>query len=196
MLIVLRVRSLYTGEATLETLPDESAALKWLSQRPRFLEVLGTKPGEEIPADLTAKLRAAARPLDPEELVTRHRLEARLAEDEELKAMERRRQELEAARAHRETMATLDPLRPMEVNYRFDRTELAIVDESDDRAISPEAAEAVMAWVAERASWVRSRRQVVGEAKVVVYPGALPGKAHGERVLSGTFIPITAPSDE
>ena len=55
-----------------------------------------------------------------------------------------------------------------------------------------EAKAAVRAWVEERMEWVASRGQTIGEAKVTVYPGPVPAKK--ERVVQGTFIPVTAPA--
>ena len=51
----------------------------------------------------------------------------------------------------------------------------------------------MLAWVAERNEWVEGRGQVVGEAKVTVWPGTLP-KPGADRVQGGSFIPVTAPA--
>jgi hypothetical protein len=79
----------------------------------------------------------------------------------------------------------------MELLYRFNRPELSKTDPVDERPITDEAKDAVMAWVAERMEWVAGRGQTVGEAKVTVYPAALP--AGKERVVTGSFVPVTAP---
>jgi hypothetical protein len=39
---------------------------------------------------------------------------------------------------------------------------------------------------------VKDRGQVVGDAKVMVWPGPIPASDGGERVKRGTFIPVTA----
>jgi hypothetical protein len=49
----------------------------------------------------------------------------------------------------------------------------------------------VLAWVHERTEWVTGRGQIVGEAKVTVYPGPVPPKA--ERIVVGSFVPVSAP---
>ena len=50
-----------------------------------------------------------------------------------------------------------------------------------------------MEWIKERNTWVESRGQVIGIAKIQVWPGPLP-EGQDERVVVGTFVPILAPS--
>lgn len=52
---------------------------------------------------------------------------------------------------------------------------------------------AVLAWVRERDEWVEGRGQIVGDAKVTLWPGVVPAADKGERVKRGTFTPVTAP---
>jgi hypothetical protein len=79
----------------------------------------------------------------------------------------------------------------MDVRYLYNAP-LALTDGMDPRPISDEAREAVLAWVAERNEWVEGRGQIVGEAKVTVWPGPI-AKAGADRVQGGSFIPVTAP---
>ena len=88
-------------------------------------------------------------------------------------------------------MKNADPKRAMEVRYRYDGS-IAPVDPADTRPITDEMRAAIMAWVAERNEWVESRNQVVGEAKMTVWPGELPKKG-ADRVQSGSFVPVSAP---
>ena len=61
--------------------------------------------------------------------------------------------------------------------------------------VAASAREAVEAFVAERATWVKDRNQMVGEARVELYPTELP-EGVTERVISGTFVPVAAPADD
>lgn len=190
--IDLRVCDLHTGDRTVVSFPSEEAALAWLKDRPRFQQVLGVAMMDLAP-EIDARLRAALRPLDAEEQARLTALEAELAAAAQAKAEEAARRDEAAAAAQRAAQAAAPPDRPMEIRYRYDR-DLEVVDANDPRPITPEAREAVLAFVAEREEWVRDRGQVVGEAKVTVYPGALPPAAKGERVKSGSFVPVTAPA--
>ena len=96
-----------------------------------------------------------------------------------------------AEQAHAEAIRTADPNRPMEGHYTYN-AELTPTDPADTRPISAEVKTAVLAWVAERNEWVESRNQVVGDAKVTVWPGTIPKGQ--ERVQRGTFVPVTAPA--
>jgi hypothetical protein len=188
----LRVRDLGTGDRRIEPFDGEEAAIAWLGARPRHVEVLGVAT-LEVASDVNARLRAAMRPLDTEEQAAVRALEA---EDVALtRAREEQKQQREqaAAKAHRDAMATADPNRPMEVHFRYDQ-ELELTDAADGRAITEEARAAVLAWIAERNEWVEGRGQVVGDAKVTVWPGPLPASAGGERVKGGSFVPVTAPA--
>jgi hypothetical protein len=187
----LRVCDLKTGDRGLQGFESEDDAMAWLKTRPRFTDVLGVAT-EGISPDTNAKLRAAMRPLDDEEKAAEKALEqayvkARLDRD----AAERRAAE-ERDRAHLDAMATADPNRIMEVRWRYD-ADMALVDKTDPREIPEEAKAAVLEWVRERDTWVEGRGQVVGEARVRVFPGPLPDGV-SERVEGGTFVPVTAPA--
>lgn len=189
--IDLRVRDLTTGVSSLKSFDSEASAIAWLAARPRLVDVLGVAtPG--IAPELDARLRAALRPLDADEKAHEAKLDAAVA------AVARERQEEEQKRAraaedaHRAAMRTADPNRLLEVHFTYDKG-LEKTDPSDPREISDEVREAVLAWVRERDGWVESRGQVVGDAKVAVWPGPLP-KGEEERVKRGTFIPVTGPA--
>jgi hypothetical protein len=188
--ITLKLKDLKSGETSFGEFEDEEATLAFLKERPRFTDVLGVAFGG-LTTEENARLKAAMRPLDDEERAAEKALvevEAKAADV----ARAARRKEEEAARAvHRESLKNADPNRPMGVRYRYD-TGLDLVDADDPREITAEAREAVLAWVAERNEWVESRNQIVGEAKVIVWPGPLP-RPGADRVQSGTFVPVTAP---
>jgi hypothetical protein len=141
---------------------------------------------------VNAKLRAALKPLDDEEGA----LERRLRDEQEAQARklaeQRQAAESAAAEEHRRSVAYADPNRPMQIRYRFNAG-LSVADATDSRAIPDEARQAVMAWVEERNEWVRDRGQCVGEAGLQVWPGPIPAGSGAERVITGTFIPVTAP---
>lgn len=188
----LRVRDLKTGDGSLQAFDDEAAAAAWLGARPRFVEVLGVAT-LDLPSEVNARLKAALRPLDPEEREKERELEASLDAAARARNELKQKQEKESAAAHAAALAGADPDRPMEVHFRYDK-DLELTDRADTRPITPAAREAVMAWVAERDEWVQGRGQVVGDAKVTVWPGPLPASAGGERVKAGTFVPVTAPA--
>jgi hypothetical protein len=188
--ITLKLQNLAKGEMTFKEFDDEESTLAYLRARPHMVDVLGVV-FEGLSAEQNARLRGAKRPLDDEEQAADKRL-ADAAERIAEAARALRDKETEVARAaHREAMKTADPNRPMEVRYLYNAP-LGLTDGEDPRPISDEAREAVLAWVAERNEWVESRNQIVGEAKVTVWPGPI-GKKGADRVQGGSFIPVTAP---
>jgi hypothetical protein len=187
--LTLKLRDLLKGGTTFREFDGEEAALAYLRERPRFMDVLGVV-FEGLTPEQNARLKGAMRPLDDEEHAAAHRLEEAAARAAEA-AQAKRRKEDAARAAHREAMKNADPNRPIEVRYNYD-TGVSKVDPEDPRELTEEACAAVLAWVAERNEWVESRNQVVGEAKLTVWPGPLP-KPGADRVQSGSFIPVTAP---
>jgi hypothetical protein len=188
--ITLKLQDLATGDTSFKELDDETAALAYLRARPRMVDVLGVV-FEGLSPEQNARLKAAKRPLDGDEAAA----EARLSEEAERAAevaRERRAKEVDQAKtAHREALKNADPNRLMEVRYLYNAP-LALTDAEDPRPITEEARAAVLAWVAERNEWVEGRGQIVGEAKVTVWPSGVPSGA--ERVQGGSFIPVTAPA--
>jgi hypothetical protein len=188
--LALRVRDLVSGDRSVLEFDDEALAVVWLRGRPRNVEVLGVA-NLGLAADVNDRLRAAMRPLDPDERERERELEARLDAEARAKNAEAQKREAAQTALHLAAAANADPDRPMEVHYRYDK-DLELTDPADKRAITAEVRDAVLAWVRERDEWVKDRGQVVGDAKVAVWPGKLPTSADGERVKSGTFIPVTA----
>jgi len=187
--IELRVRDLRTGETSIVGFDSEETAASWLAARPRFTDVLGAA-SLDLPQELVGRLRGLLRPLDEEEKKLEQALDAEASAAARKRNEEQQKKEAAERDAHKAAMKTADPNRPMEVHWMFNR-DMEIADPADERKITDEAREAVLAWVAERNEWVRDRNQVVGDAKVTVWPGPIP--KGGERVKGGTFIPITAP---
>ena len=155
-----------------------------------MMDVLGVV-FEGLTAEQNARLKGAMRPLDAAEKAA----EALLAEAaEKVAEVERqaRAKEEEAQRlAHREAMKTADPNRSMELRYHYSGR-VEVVDADDLRPVSEEVQQAIAAWIIERNEWVESRGQMVGEAKITVWPGELP-KPGAERIQAGTFTPVSAP---
>lgn len=189
MKLTLRVRNLETGEMGTVDFEDEANATVWLRARPRLVEVLGLA-SDGVPQETSNALRAAMRPLDAAERV----LEQKLSQDQKAAFEKMARARLERERkdldAHRAGQADADPNRPMEVHWTYDGG-FEKQDASDPRPISDDARAAVLAWIEERNEWVRDRQQIVGDAKVLVYPAEVP--AGKERVVRGTFMPCAAP---
>ncbi len=187
--ITLKLQDLQTGQTSFHELPDEEAAIAYLQDRPRFTDVLGVV-FEGLTREQNARLKAAAKPLDDEERAAEAKLKVaaqKLAEEAEV----RRMMEEEAAQAaHRAALRTADPNRVMEVRYRYD-TGIALVDPADPRVIPPDVLAQIEAWIAERNEWVESRGQVVGEAKMQVWPGPLP-RPGMDRIQGGSFVPVAA----
>ncbi len=183
----LRLRNLENSELLIASFESEDDAETWLADRPHMMEVIGLIAESSDPA-MHQRLRQAARPLDAEETAVVRRMD-------EADAVARAEQEAEAVRraaadaeAHRQAMRDADPDRPLQLTWT-PRDGYTVMDPADERPISQEVKDAVAAWVAERNEWVADRGQVVAEAVVTVWPGALPD---GEsRVMrGGRFVPV------
>ncbi len=187
--VTLKVRDLRSGESSTQELPDVDAAIVWLTARPPMIEVHGVV-FEGLTREENDRMRAATRPLDEAERksVATHDAAAD-AEREKRDAALHRQAEVEQHVA-RAAAKNADPNRPMSLRYRFARPELENTDAHDERKPTEEVKKAVHAWVDERIEWVKGRGQTVGEAKVTVYPGPVP--ANAERVVSGSFVPVSA----
>jgi len=187
--MTLKLRDLTTGNTSFRELADEEAAFGFLRARPNLVEVLGVV-FEGLTPEQNARLKGAMRPLDDGERAAVKRLEEAAERLAELAAAKRDK-EAEAARvAHREALKNADPNRVMEVRYRYDGS-ISPVDSEDERPISDECREAILAWVAERNEWVAGRGQCVGEAKLSIWPAKLP-KPDADRVHHGSFVPVSA----
>ena len=186
--ITLRVRDLRSGSLGSVSFETSDEAMAWLRERPKLVDVLGVV-GPAISHETDMALRAALRPLDEEERAAEDLLRAQDEQRALASAVEQRAAAAQEVAGKNEAGA--DPNRPMSLRYRFNAG-LSVAEATDPRAITTEAREAALAWIAERESWVHDRGQCVGEASLQVWPGPLPEKARGERVLSGTFVPVTA----
>jgi hypothetical protein len=191
MKIVLQVRELSDGAPSQQPFDDEDAAIRWLRARPRFKEVIGVA-NAHLPPAVDARLRAALRPLDEEERKMERELGARRDAETEARAERLMRQQAAESALAAEAARHADPNRLMSVHWTFDGC-LRSADAADDRPLTDEVRQAVEAWIAERNEWVRGRGQVVGDARLLVWPGPVPAGASG-RVDSGSFIPVTAPA--
>ncbi len=191
--LTLKLQNLNTGETSFRELESEEAALGFLKDRPRFMDVLGVV-FEGLTPDQNNRLKAAMRPLDADEQAAEKKIVDAKAQARAAAEAAREREALESMKAHQASMKKLGPNDPMEIRYRFDMG-ITPVDPADTRELSEELRGMVMAWVTERNEWVESRNQVVGEAKLTVYPGALP-KPGMDRVQGGSFVPVAAPKKE
>lgn len=189
--ITLKLQDLQNGVASFREFEDEPEAMAFLQERPRFTDVLGVV-FEGLTKEQNARLRAAMRPLDEEERKAEEALAEIARKAAEVAAEARRVEEEAAMAAHRASMKNADPNRVMEVRYRFD-TGITLLDPTDPREVTEEARAAILEWVTERNTWVEDRGQVVGDAKLSVWPGTLP-KAGMARVQGGSFIPVSAPA--
>jgi hypothetical protein len=188
--VMLKVRDLKSGDSSVKELPSVDAAVAWLAARPSMTEVHGVV-FEGLSREENDRMRAAARPLDDAERARAAALSAAAEVEIAMRAAARDKEAEEQHRTAHDAAKNADPNRPMEVRYRFDRQELENTDAHDERAVTDDARQAVLAWVHERTEWVTGRGQIIGEAKVVVYPGTVPARA--ERIVSGTFVPVSAP---
>ena len=192
MKLDLQIRDLQSGDRSQKVFESVEEAEAWLKDRPKFTEVLGVA-SHNVPREVNDALRACRRPLDEEEKLLARQLDQALDDQMREAAEARRKKEIAEAEKHRKDMASADPNRPMELRYVFNRG-VANATAADPRDPTEEALAAVMAWVEERNEWVQGRGQVVGDAKLQVWPGPIPEGKGDERIISGTFIPVTAPA--
>lgn len=188
--IQLRIRNLQSREVGVAAFETEAEALVWLKVRPRFVEVMGTAGGANVPTELQERLRAGMRPLDGDERAAEREMELALAKEDLEREKAARAHEVEAQTKHQEAMRTADPDRLMEIRWRFD-SGMVVTDAYDARDIPDAAREAVLAWIGERDAWVAGRGQTVGECTVKVWPGTMP-PGEGQRIKEGRFVPVTA----
>jgi hypothetical protein len=187
--IKLRIRNVKTGFAEIIDFETEPDALKWLNERPPFMDVMGAAGVVPVAMDLQARLKAAMRPLTEDERLADRELQLKLDKLDLDKQTESRKKDLENQAKHVETMRTGDPDRIMEIQWRFN-ADMKLTDPADPRAITEDARAAVLAFIAERNEWVARRGQCVGECTVKVWPGKLPA-GKDERVSEGRFVPVS-----
>ncbi len=191
MKLDLQIRDLESGDRSPKAFDSVEAAKAWLKDRPKFQEVLGIA-SHHVPPEVSAELKDCSRPLDAEEKLRATQLDANEQAAMKKRAEERMKKELAEADKQRDAMKDADPHRPMDLRFTFSDG-LKLANAMDSREITSAAREAVDAWIAERNTWVESRGQVVGDARLSVYPGELPDGV-SERIVSGTVIPVTAPT--
>ncbi|MBX7084007.1 MAG: hypothetical protein K1X88_32665 [Nannocystaceae bacterium] len=181
--ITLRLRNLHDGSLLLGEFANPDDALAWIAERPPFVQVVGV--GASMDEALAQSLRAAMRPLDAQEKARAAALdEAKLAAMRDAIAAEQAAFEAETAAA-RAAAADADPDRPMQVAWALGEG-VHNADPDDPRAVTQRASDAVLAWVAERNTWVHGRRQHLVRALVTVWPGALPpGTSEEDRCHGG-----------
>jgi hypothetical protein len=191
MKIDLQLRDLNSGETSRKTFESAEEAKAWLSARPKFTEVLGLA-GEGIPTEVNDALKASRRELDDDEKKLVADLDAALITARKKAAEARQREEAAVVAKHDAEMANLTPEAPMKLRFLHNRG-VTVADNADTRQPGEECLAAVKAWIEERNSWVEGRGQIVGDANLQVYPAALPEGVE-DRIISGTFIPVTAPA--
>jgi hypothetical protein len=186
--VTFKLRDLGTGHPAVAELESVEAATAWVRARPRFIEVLGVV-FEGMTREESVRMKEAMRPLDEGERSLLEKLDAQAKAEAEARAAAKQKELERAAAQAREDAKNADPDRPMQLVYHAFAEELRNADPLDERPITPAARDAVMAFVREREEWVVDRGQTVGEAKVTVYPNAVPAKE--ARVVAGSFFPVT-----
>ena len=193
MKLDLQIRDLKSGNRAPKAFDSVDSAKAWLKDRPKFSEVLGIA-SHHVPPEVSNELKQCSRPLDEEEKLLVRELDAAEEAAMRKRAEERMKKDLAAAEKQRADLKDADPNRPLDVRYTFSDG-LNNANPMDKREITDAVREAAKAWIEERNTWVESRNQVVGDAKLQIYPGELPDGVT-ERIVSGTFIPVTAPKKD
>ncbi len=182
----LRLRDLETAELLIASFESEDDAATWLRERPPMMEVIGLIADSSDPV-MHQMLRAAVRPLDPDEAEVVQRMDAADAVARTAREIEHVRRSAAEAEAHRESMRQADPNRLMQISWV--RAEgFSMMDPADEREVTPAAQAAVLEWVRERDGWVADRGMIVVEATLSVWPGDLP-KGETRVQQGGKFIP-------
>ncbi len=184
MAIQLKIRDIRTGDAQVAEFESVGDAETWLRERPRFIEVLGPPRHGAIAPDDEARLREAMRPLDEEERKAQVQQDERSAEVMRKALANEQDRMRKEAEARREANRDADPNRPLAVSFERGKG-MHNADPADDREVPEVARKAVLAWVAERDTWVHPRGQYVVNAQVVVWPGPVPGGNEDDRVHAG-----------
>ena len=171
--IEFNIRHIKTGEVLGAEFPDLAAAEAWLVDRPAFTQVL--RVVTTVAPETEARLREVMRPLDEQERGV-------IIQAEEA-AEATRRAELARLQQDKDTTPK-DPNRQMTLHWNI-ADGLTMMDASDDREITSTAREAVLAWIAERDTWVEGRGERVAAASVSVWPGPVPGGSEDDRIPPG-----------
>ncbi|MBN4050234.1 hypothetical protein JYT28_00600 [Desulfobulbus sp. AH-315-M07] len=193
MSIILQLRDLKNGSPSQKEFATEAEAIAYLKDRPKLVAVIGVADAG-LDKDINDRLKAANRPLDVEEQLAERELQASLDKDAEDRAKAQRAREAEEVAKQQKEQQSADPNRKMAVRYHYDKG-LSVAEPYDTREIPDVAREIVEAFVAERTTWVKDRNQMVGEARVELWPADLP-EGVTERMISGTFVPVAALRDD
>ena len=184
----VKVRNLETGETLIAEMEDSAQCMAWLEERPHFIEIISVL-SDVSPAE-SRRLKEAMRPYNKAELALKAKYDQEL-----VAAMEAQyKEELELIQREQKSAdgQETDPDAVMSIKYDADD---GLVNVEDGRPITDAARGACEAWVRERNAWVASKGQLIGEAHLEVYPGALPDGVE-ERVLEGgRFFPRLKPEN-
>jgi CBS domain-containing protein len=183
--VVLQFRRMGEGQRMLAEFQSIDDAVTWLSERPKFVEVLGVEEPVLTP-DVDTRLREAMRPLDDEELAKQQEIDKEL--DRQHKITLQKMQAEAEAEAQPYTGST-NPDRPMRIRYEKGKS-LENADPNDDRPLTDVARNAVQAWVAERNEWMHPRKKHVGAAVLTVWPGPIPGGDEADRIRPGPQVDV------
>jgi hypothetical protein len=196
MPVQLKIRDIRTGQAQIAEFESVDDTLTWLSQRPRFIDVLGPPQRSSLAADDDARMRAAMRTLDDEELAAQAEQDQRDAEAIRAAMTKEHAKAQEQLEALREQNRLADPNRLMHVTWERGQG-CRNADPADHREVSELARAAVEAWVAERNTWVHPRGQSILDAQVMVWPGPVPGDDEDNRIeAGGQFNPVAGLDDD
>ena len=185
----VKVRNLETGEMLVATMPDSDAAIEWLKERPRNMEIVSVL-SEMSPAE-SHRLKEAMRPYDADEMKLKSEFDRR-ATKAAMDQYAREMAQMQKLQAAAESEAgDLDPNRPLSVRYD---SESGFVVVDDTRKLTEAAEAACIVWIRERNSWIKSKGQMIGEAHLEVWPNEVPGgEGEDKRVLEGgRFFPLLA----
>ena len=175
--IEFNIRDLKTGEVVCAEFPDLATAETWLAERPAFTQVL--RVVTTVAPETEARLREVMRPLDDKERAVMIEAEEAVQAD--------RLAEIARLQAVKDNTPK-DLNRPMTLQWALS-TGITMSDASDDREITDVARQAVLAWIAERDTWVEDRGQRVAAASLSVWPGPPPGGNEADRIVpGGTFV--------
>jgi hypothetical protein len=184
VVVQLKIRDIKTGQAQIAEFEHLADAVTWLSERPRFVEVLGPTQQTSLSAAEERRLREAMRPLDDAERlaqVEQTKRDAEAVREQMAGEQARAREQLEA---QRELNRNADPNRQMHVVWERGKG-CRNGDPTDEREVSGAARKAVEAWVAVRETWVHPRGQYVVDANLLVWPGPVPSGDDDDRIEAG-----------
>lgn len=184
MPVELKIRDIRTGEAQIAQWERLDECVAWLADRPRFIEVLGPPERDAIPAADEQAMRAAVRPLDDEERAAQIIQDQRDAEVVRAALADHQARAEAQIAALRERNALADPERPLEVIWERGHG-CRNADPADPREPTAPIRAAVEAWVRERETWVHPRGQYLVDARVVAWPGPIPGGDEADRIEPG-----------